>query len=372
MYLANDVIQNSKKKGPEYGLEFGKVLKKAFAHIGETCCRDEKTLSSLGRILIIWEDRGVYDGKIIQEFRNALNRETNGKDEPASKSGAPSSTAPNSSSTSSKRKATDSTAISSTENGKEKETAKKSKSSSSSAAATSSGGAKERGKRETIEVNGAIETHVILSPKAPAGDPPEPEELIKALLDLESSASSDANIREQIANLPPAVSEVSELSKLQNKEAAAELAKTVNMTFVHTTQSKEKNSSFVFALIVCQVDEAAQILHDYNMRLSVEMEDRKKLTAMLRDFQAEQKELLAQAEQRLEVIVSFYTKPLPKFSFDVPFLPPQEYNKKLIKVKDVQKEIKNHLNNLPDLTQLPDVTGGLAPLPSAGDLFSIH
>lgn len=31
------------------------------------------------------------------------------------------------------------------------------------------------------------------------------------------------------------------------------------------------------------------------------MEDRKKLTAMLRDFQAEQKELLAQAEQRLEV-----------------------------------------------------------------------
>lgn len=32
------------------------------------------------------------------------------------------------------------------------------------------------------------------------------------------------------------------------------------------------------------------------------MEDRKKLTAMLRDFQAEQKELLAQAEQRLEVM----------------------------------------------------------------------
>lgn len=41
-------------------------------------------------------------------------------------------------------------------------------------------------------------------------------------------------------------------------------------------------------------------------------------------------------------------------------------------MKDVQKEIKNHLNNLPDLTQLPDVTGGLAPLPSAGDLFNVH
>lgn len=50
----------------------------------------------------------------------------------------------------------------------------------------------------------------------------------------------------------------------------------------------------------------------------------------------------------------------------------QEYNAKLLKVKDVQKEIRSHLHNLPDLTQLPDVTGGLAPLPSAGDLFNIH
>lgn len=50
-----------------------------------------------------------------------------------------------------------------------------------------------------------------------------------------------------------------------------------------------------------QVNEAAQILHDYNIRLSIEMEERKKLTQMLKDFQAEQKELLLQAEQRLEV-----------------------------------------------------------------------
>ena len=50
----------------------------------------------------------------------------------------------------------------------------------------------------------------------------------------------------------------------------------------------------------------------------------------------------------------------------------QEYKKKLQKVLAVQKEIRDHLSNLPDLTQLPDVTGGLAPLPSAGDLFSIN
>lgn len=50
----------------------------------------------------------------------------------------------------------------------------------------------------------------------------------------------------------------------------------------------------------------------------------------------------------------------------------QEYSKKMSQVKEVQKEIRNHLRNLPDLKQLPDVTGGLAPLPSAGDLFSAH
>lgn len=56
------------------------------------------------------------------------------------------------------------------------------------------------------------------------------------------------------------------------------------------------------------MNEAAQILHDYNIRLSIEMEERKKLTQMLKDFQAEQKELLLQAEQRLEV--------RPKIIFD--------------------------------------------------------
>lgn len=62
-----------------------------------------------------------------------------------------------------------------------------------------------------------VERHVTLSPHTPAGDPPEPEELIKALQELENSASSDAVVRERIANLPPAVSEISLLTKLEGK-----------------------------------------------------------------------------------------------------------------------------------------------------------
>lgn len=206
MYLANDVIQNSKKKGPEYGKEFSKALKNTFVHIGETCANDTKTLESLGRILKIWEDRGVYEQKAIEEYRNSLNRH------PAKANST------SSSSHGSKRSAE---AANPDEN---KEKRHKSSNSNTNTSASSGG----RGKRETIEINGAIETHVILSPKPPAGDPPEPEELIKALLDLENSASADANIREKIASLPPEVSELSVLSKIEDKDAAIKLANQVS------------------------------------------------------------------------------------------------------------------------------------------------
>jgi regulator of Ty1 transposition protein 103 len=73
MYLANDVIQNSKKKGPEYGKEFALVLKKAFKLIGNIKC-SEKTRKRLDRILDIWEERTVYDKKQIQEFKRLLHK----------------------------------------------------------------------------------------------------------------------------------------------------------------------------------------------------------------------------------------------------------------------------------------------------------
>ena len=49
-------------------------------------------------------------------------------------------------------------------------------------------------------------------------DPPESEDLIKALQELENAASSDATVRETIAKLPSAVSEVSALDNLKSPE----------------------------------------------------------------------------------------------------------------------------------------------------------
>ncbi|XP_034655462.1 regulation of nuclear pre-mRNA domain-containing protein 1A [Drosophila subobscura] len=323
MYLANDVIQNSKKKGPEYGREYSNVLAKVFAHIGEKCSSD-KLLGSLGRILNIWLERGVYDAKAINDYRARLHRESGG-----SKNGSKSNDAEAGDKEREKEHSSSSGAGGGSgsrsekserrEKRKHEERHAKSKkqrhhhhhqssSSSSSAPAPAEEVAAEPENGHT-------------PPYVPLGEPPEPEELIKALTSIENSASSDAEVRERIAKLPQEISEISCITKLEDKDKAKALAN--------------------------QVNEAVDLLNDYNSRLAAEMEERTKLAAMLRDFQAEQKELLAQAETRLD-----------------------EHKKKLNKMLGLQKEIHDHLSNLPDLTQLPDVTGGLAPLPSAGDLFN--
>lgn len=50
-----------------------------------------------------------------------------------------------------------------------------------------------------------------------------------------------------------------------------------------------------------QVNDAVQLLSQYNKRLIMEMEQRKKVAVMMRDFLHVQEELLAQAEHNLEV-----------------------------------------------------------------------
>jgi len=300
MYLANDVIQNSKRKGPEYSGSFSTNLAKAFKDISQKC-EDDKTFKSLERILKIWGERGVYEADKIQEFEENLARKVS---KASSKPALPTSDTKSKEVTPSRKRKSDEPSTSAT-NGSEK---KKQKIPTPS-------------KAKVVEVNG--EKHVTLSPQIPVGDPPEPEELIKMLQDLEEAASSDAVTRERITRLPPEVSNLEALSKIEDKDSALKLSAKVN--------------------------DAVQLLKEYNSRLAAEMTERNKLTVMLKDFQREQQELLTQAEQRLE-----------------------EYTAKLQKIKEVQNEVKNHLENLPDIINLPDVTGGLAALPSAADLFNVH
>ncbi|XP_039488872.1 regulation of nuclear pre-mRNA domain-containing protein 1A [Drosophila santomea] len=320
MYLANDVIQNSKKKGPEYGKEFSHVLGKVFAHIGEKCSSD-KLLGSLGRILNIWLERGVYDPKAIAEWRSRLHKEAAGSSTSTSSNGKTNGNSEKPEKEKHKDSGGSSKAEKSERREKRKHEDRHSKSKRSRHHGQGSSSSSSNAAPPAEEVVSVEPENGHTPPYLPLGEPPEPEELIKALTSIENSASSDAVVRERIAKLPQEISEISCISKLEDKDKAKALA--------------------------VQVNEAVDLLNDYNARLAAEMEERAKLATMLRDFQAEQKELLSQAEQRLD-----------------------EHKKKLAKMLGLQKEIHDHLSNLPDLTQLPDVTGGLAPLPSAGDLFN--
>lgn len=70
MYLANDVIQNSKKKGLELKMEFAKVLPRALQHVSRE--KDESFRKSVERIIAVWEERKVFEPDTIIRFKSML------------------------------------------------------------------------------------------------------------------------------------------------------------------------------------------------------------------------------------------------------------------------------------------------------------
>ncbi|XP_075023049.1 regulation of nuclear pre-mRNA domain-containing protein 1B isoform X5 [Calonectris borealis] len=70
LYLANDVIQNSKRKGPEFTREFESVLVDAFSHVAREA--DEGCKKPLERLLNIWQERSVYGSEFIQQLKLSM------------------------------------------------------------------------------------------------------------------------------------------------------------------------------------------------------------------------------------------------------------------------------------------------------------
>uniref|UniRef100_A0A8C2S875 Regulation of nuclear pre-mRNA domain-containing protein n=1 Tax=Capra hircus TaxID=9925 RepID=A0A8C2S875_CAPHI len=70
LYLANDVIQNSKRKGPEFTKDFAPVIVEAFKHVSSET--DDSCKKHLGRVLSIWEERSVYENDVLEQLKQAL------------------------------------------------------------------------------------------------------------------------------------------------------------------------------------------------------------------------------------------------------------------------------------------------------------
>ncbi|KAJ8016703.1 hypothetical protein DPEC_G00010070 [Dallia pectoralis] len=275
LYLANDVIQNSKKKGPEFAKDFETVLVDACSHVAREA--DDGCRKPMDRLLTIWQERSLYKAEFIQQLKLAIEDTNSPQHQPA--------------------------VVSFSE---EKKASKRTY----------------HKIQEPEEEEDDDDYRGHMSPRdSDISGPQMTEDLVKALQDLENAASGDAAVRQKIASLPQEVQDVSLLEKITDKEAADKLSKTV--------------------------DEACLLLAEYNGRLAAELEDRRQLARMLTEYIGSQKEALAEREKKLE-----------------------EYKQKLARVTQVRKELKSHIQSLPDLSLLPNVTGGLAPLPSAGDLFS--
>ncbi|XP_032619963.1 regulation of nuclear pre-mRNA domain-containing protein 1A isoform X2 [Chelonoidis abingdonii] len=206
LYLANDVIQNSKRKGPEFTKDFAPVIVEAFKHVSSES--DESCKKHLGRVLSIWEERSVYENDVLEQLRQALYGD---------------------------RKA----------------------------------------RKRTFEQIKVDENNC--SAQSSPSDPPQTTDVIRALQELENAASGDEAVHQRIASLPVEVQDVSLLDRITDKESGEQLSK--------------------------MVDDACMVLADYNGRLAAEIDDRKQLTRMLSDFLLCQKEVLAEKEHKLELLL---------------------------------------------------------------------
>ncbi|KAJ8290706.1 hypothetical protein GJAV_G00016550 [Gymnothorax javanicus] len=80
LYLANDVIQNSKRKGPEFTDDFAPVIVDAFKHVSSECEGDCK--KQLGRVLTIWQERAVYENELLEKLAQVLHGDKKPKKRP--------------------------------------------------------------------------------------------------------------------------------------------------------------------------------------------------------------------------------------------------------------------------------------------------
>ncbi|XP_064398184.1 regulation of nuclear pre-mRNA domain-containing protein 1B-like [Halichondria panicea] len=171
LYLANDIIQNSRKKGQEYHTHFSKIMPRALQQIAKS--KDASVLHSVERIISVWEERQIFDPAIIIRFKAVL----------ASGSMQPS---------------------------------RRTKSESD---------VKQSVARRRTESQGSSSED-----QPPNGrKPPEPEALIKKMLEVdgENSVMGDMATREKIASIPPEIHDPNVLTKIKDKATLEELAEKV-------------------------------------------------------------------------------------------------------------------------------------------------
>lgn len=310
IYLANDILQNSRKKGDEFLKEFLSALPEAINNT--SLVADSKTRFTLERIFNIWKDRKIYPDETIKKLKTILHAQPKLDDSsPLEKSKSKSR-------------------IIITKNKSEAENSKVNSKKEELPVNNSNEIEKKRKPYDDEKLNEPVSKiwkktlrEEVLKELANSGSliqAPEPLDLVSMLQDLEKSASSDAVIRQKIAELPSKVIDANGVRNLRDKKVAKELLKSVL--------------------------EAAKLVDDYNSRLQQELAGRKQTALLMASYVKKLKDTNEKDQKTLD-----------------------EWRSKLKQVKSVETELQVHLKSLPDLTSIEEAAI-LKPLPSAGDLFS--
>ena len=312
IYLANDILQNSRKKGTEFLKEFLAVLPEAVENAASFA--DTKMRFTLERILNIWKDRKIYPDENIEGLKSILHKTKFIGDSPVdpndqvdkskeSKSKITITRIPRSTDSPNKPKPNE------MENRKRKVDEAKHEMSS------------EPTSKQNSSVKNSLREEVLKELANSASiQIPEPAELVGMLQELEKSASSDAVVREKIAELPNKVVDLNAVKSLKDKKEALEL--------------------------LTPVSDASTLLDNYNTRLQQELTSRKQTALLLAAFIRQQRTECDNDQKLID-----------------------EWQRKLKQVKSVKTELQIHLESLPDLSSIEEAAT-LTPLPSAGDLFS--
>ncbi|CAF0780075.1 unnamed protein product [Didymodactylos carnosus] len=303
LYVANDVIQNDKRKGGEFVRDFLPVLAAAVEHIVR--CVDNATRRTVKRIIQIWNERQIYELDAIKLLKLSYENGTQSNDTVNNNNKNSNSNLSDEVDDNDERQNVDNVYMAN-------RTLKRSATNNNT---TNDVSIKRRRKpKRKLSLREETRRDLAINPiPIPIAD-----ELVKMLQELENSPSSDAVVREKIAALPPEVSDVNLLKTLRDKAEAMELYQIVT--------------------------EAHRLLDEYNLRLESELRSRRYTAKMLQGFiQAQERQ--NEYEERL---------------YD-------EYKVKLPKLDLIREEIEQHRQNMPDCDRIQD---DLAPLPSAGDLFS--
>lgn len=82
LYLANDILQNSRKQGSEFADEFVTVVPRTVRHVYKS--GPESLRKAVARLVGIWEERKVLASSAIKVMRECLKREVREARRPSS------------------------------------------------------------------------------------------------------------------------------------------------------------------------------------------------------------------------------------------------------------------------------------------------